>query len=165
MPSPSAPSDSGGLRATTCTDWGPLGPQLTREESEMARNNDEKKAALTAEERPAETGTDVLLQANEDAAKVIKLQGEHLELANAEIKKLLKQVEELKKGEKFYETKIEALEKKIKAAKSAPTGDVVYMDGRTWVIKGTVRASMALDHVKKGYLDEDVSLIITDRRE
>lgn len=131
----------------------------------MARNNDEKKAAPAADGKPVTSGTDVLLQANEDAGKVIKLQGEHLKLADDQIQKLLKQVEELQKGESFYQAKIEALEKKIKAVKSAPTGDVVYMDGKTWVIKGTVKANMALDHVKKGFLDEDISLIITDRRE
>lgn len=100
-----------------------------------------------------------------DADKVVKAQSKQLDAANKTIADLKARLAEAEKAQKFAETKVETLEKKLKAAKSAPTGDVVYIDGKTWTVKGTVRASDALDHVKKGYLEEDVSLIITDRRE
>ena len=84
---------------------------------------------------------------------------------DAEKEALKARVTELEKDAAFKDTQIAALERKLKAAKSAPTGDVVYMDGKSWAVKGTVKAMFATDHVKKGFLDEDISLIITDRRE
>lgn len=96
--------------------------------------------------------------------ELLELRGKYTALAGQK-EQLEARAKELEKDVKYKDERIAALEKKLKAAKSAPTGDVVYIDGKTWTVKGTVRASDALDHVKKGYLEEDVSLIITDRRE
>jgi hypothetical protein len=94
----------------------------------------------------------------EDALKLVKAQSAQLAEATAKI-------EEAEKEAKFAASKIDALERKLKASKAAPTGDVVYLDGKSWVVKGTVKAKFALDEVKKGHILEDVTLVVIDRLE
>lgn len=111
------------------------------------------------------TDTDLLLQLNEEARETIRLQGEHIDLATTEIEQLTARLVEIEKDVAFKNGRIENLERKLKAAKSAPTGDVVFLDGKSWAVKGTVQAKFATDEVKKGHIQEDVTLVVIDRRE
>jgi Tfp pilus assembly protein FimV len=73
------------------------------------------------------------------------------------------EVADLKKQLKDAEAKTHDTERKLKAAKSAPTGDVVLLGGKSWAVKGTVRASDALEEVRRGHIPEDVTLVIIDK--
>lgn len=125
----------------------------------MAKNNNETKKTET--EAPKTSGapptTDerikVLEQLVEDNKTVTKTLDQHLELANSEIQMLMKKLKEA-------ETRATDAEKRLKLAKSAPTGDVVVLGGKTWAVKGTVQAKFALDEVKKGFILEDATLVI-----
>lgn len=103
--------------------------------------------------------TSVAAQVEEDAKKVIKAQDEHLKLAAARIKELEKELQAANK-------KVTELEKKAKDTKAPAAQDgVVHLDGKSWKIHRTVRAKNALEEVKRGYIPEDASLIVTDRTE
>ncbi len=54
---------------------------------------------------------------------------------------------------------------KTQRPSSAPSGDVVVLDGKTWEIRRTVMAKHASDEVKKGHIEEDCTLVVIDRRE
>lgn len=85
-----------------------------------------------------------------------------LEADNLALKQRLEAAE---KDVSFQANKIADLEKKLKSSKAAPTGNVVFLDGKTWPIKGTVKAKFALDEVKKGHVPDDVTLVVIDRIE
>lgn len=56
--------------------------------------------------------------------------------------------------------RVKELEQKLKGAKSAPTGDVVYIGGQSHPILKTVRANTTFDEVKKGNVDEGSTLVV-----
>lgn len=70
--------------------------------------------------------------------------------------------EGLKKDLKAAEHRVDMLEKKLKAAKSAPMGDVVYLNGVSHSVVKTVRANHTFDEVKKGYVPEGCTLVVIE---
>lgn len=99
------------------------------------------------------------------AAAEASVQGADLEALQTKLKAQEAEIERLKKELAESEARRVDAERRIKSGKAAPANNAVYIGGQVWQIKGTVKAKFALDHVKKGFIPEDVALIITDYRE
>ena len=59
---------------------------------------------------------------------------------------------------------IEALQAKLKSAKSAPTGDVVSLGGISYPVVQVLQADQHMTQVKQRFLDEGTTLIVIDRK-
>jgi hypothetical protein len=81
----------------------------------------------------------------------------------AAITELEDTVKSLTKERDALSSKVSALEGKLRANKSAPTGDVVYLGGVSYPVVTTVRANPTFDEVKKGVILEGVTLVAIDR--
>lgn len=76
-----------------------------------------------------------------------------------------KQIDSLTKDLSASQAAADRLTKKLGAAKSAPTGNVVMLEGKSYVVLGTYRASPTWDEVKKGHVEEGRTLVAIDRYE
>lgn len=56
------------------------------------------------------------------------------------------------------------LQVKLKANKSAPTGDVVYLGGVSYPVVTTVRADQTFVEVKRGHVNEGATLVVIDKQ-
>lgn len=115
----------------------------------MAEENKSSTPPVT----PVQPETDTRLA---DALALVKTQSENLKLADTNRSNLEAEVSTLKQ-------KVAELEKKAKHTKAAPTGDVVFLDGKSWPVKRTVEAKFALDEVKKGNIEEHLTLVVIDK--
>ncbi len=59
--------------------------------------------------------------------------------------------------------KINALTKKLKDNKSAPTGDVVFLEGKSYPVVTTVRADNTFHEVKRGHVEEGATMVVISR--
>jgi len=56
------------------------------------------------------------------------------------------------------------LREKLKSAKSAPTGDVVFLGGVSYPILSTHRADNTYAEVKRGHVSEGLTLVAIDKQ-
>jgi predicted nucleic acid-binding Zn-ribbon protein len=83
--------------------------------------------------------------------------------AKDEAKELRAENAQLKKDLEIANKRIAAIEKKLKEAGAAPSGDYVVLRGKTHLIERTVEARFATDEARKGYIDLDAELIVLKR--